>query len=100
MASDAGRAADGTEVRACLDGRCQILVTKEPTRIPVEGRFGVGSLEVTSVTAHSVVVQASGSGVFLSTSVSEGGTGSLNGLSFRATEVRDGHAVLDFFPKK
>ncbi|WP_369394296.1 hypothetical protein AB5J72_47175 [Streptomyces sp. CG1] len=75
-------------------------MTKEPTRIPVEARFGVGSLEVTSITANSVVVQASGDGMFLSTSVSEGGTGSLNGLSFRVTDVREGQAVLDFFPKK
>ncbi|MFJ8788549.1 hypothetical protein [Streptomyces sp. NPDC102462] len=90
----------GTDVAGCFDGRCRILVTQQPTRIPVDDRFGVGSLEVTSVTARSVVVRASGGGTFLSTSVGEGGTGSLNGLGFRVTELRDGRAVLDFFPQK
>ncbi|MGW3952247.1 hypothetical protein ACWEKM_15270 [Streptomyces sp. NPDC004752] len=99
-ASGAGGAANGTDVGACFDGRCRILVTKQPTRVPVDDRFGVGSLEVTSITARSVVVQASGDGMFLSTSVGEGGTGSLNGLGFRVADLRDGQAVLDFFPKK
>ncbi|MFB7494492.1 hypothetical protein ACFC09_07255 [Streptomyces sp. NPDC056161] len=96
----ARRTDDGSDVAACFDGRCEVRVTGQPTRIPVDDRFGVGSLEVTSITARSVVVQASGGGVFLSTSVGEGGTGSLNGLSFRVAELHDGQAVLDFFPKK
>ncbi|PNE38417.1 MULTISPECIES: hypothetical protein [Streptomyces] len=75
-------------------------MTKPPTRIPVDSRFGVLSLEVTSITARSVVVRAAGHGVFLSTSVGEGGTGSLNGLGFRVVELRAGRAVLDFFPKR
>ncbi|WEO99491.2 hypothetical protein A6P39_038645 [Streptomyces sp. FXJ1.172] len=89
-----------SDVGACYDGRCRLVVTKEPTRIPVDSRFGVGSLEVTGVRARSVVVQASGNGAFLTTSVGEGGTGSMNGLSFRVAEVRGGTAVLDFFPSK
>ncbi|QHA02648.1 hypothetical protein GQF42_04510 [Streptomyces broussonetiae] len=75
-------------------------MTKQPTRIPVDSRFGIGSLEVTSTSARSVVVQASGRGMFLTTSVGEGGTGSLNGLSFRVAQVGDGKTVLDFFPAK
>ncbi|MFJ9818557.1 hypothetical protein ACIRU3_25520 [Streptomyces sp. NPDC101151] len=75
-------------------------MTKQPTSIPVDVRFGVGSLEVTSITASSVVVQASGNGVFLATSVSKGGISSLNGLSFRVAELHDGKVVLDLFPKK
>ncbi|MFF2808224.1 hypothetical protein ACFVT2_13805 [Streptomyces sp. NPDC058000] len=71
----------------------------KPTRIPIDSRFGVGSLEVTRITVRSVVVEASGNGVFLSSSVSEGGTGSLNGLTFRVKELGDDKAVLDFFPK-
>ncbi|MER6525791.1 hypothetical protein [Streptomyces sp. NPDC001508] len=98
--SGVGGAADGTDVSDCFDGRCRIVVTKQPTRIPVDDRFGVGSLEVTSVTARSVVLRAFGDGTFLSTSVGEGGTGGLNGLGFRVVELREGRAVLDFFPKK
>lgn len=99
-AASAPDGTDGTDVAGCFDGRCRIVVTRQPTRVPVDDRFGVGSLEVTSVTARSVVVRASGDGTFLSTSVGEGGTGSLNGLGFRVTELRDGRAVLDFFPQK
>ena len=33
------RAADGTDVRACSDGSCEVLVTKR-TRIPLDARFG------------------------------------------------------------
>ncbi|KOV67558.1 hypothetical protein [Streptomyces sp. MMG1121] len=75
-------------------------MTRQPTRIAVDSRFGVGSLEVTGITARSVVVQASGTGTFLASSVSEGSIGRVNGLGFRVERVRDGHAVLDFFPKE
>ncbi|GLY83076.1 hypothetical protein [Actinoallomurus iriomotensis] len=33
------QAPDGTDVRACHDGSCEILVTKR-TRIPLDSRFG------------------------------------------------------------
>jgi hypothetical protein len=36
------RAADGKNVRACRDGRCEVLVTKR-TRIPLDKRFGFRS---------------------------------------------------------
>lgn len=97
--SGGGGTADGRSVGACFDGRCEILVTK-PTRIPVDSRFGVGALHITSISARSVVVRASGSGISLATSVGEGGTGTLNGLSFRVKEVSGTQAVLDFFPQK
>ncbi|MEU8973428.1 hypothetical protein AB0D11_29910 [Streptomyces monashensis] len=88
------------DVAACFEGRCRIRVTEQPTRIPVDARFGVGSLEVTDITARSVVVQASGNGRFMASAVGEGGTGSLNGLGFRVEDVHDGQAVLDFFPQE
>ncbi|MFJ5837471.1 hypothetical protein ACIQGO_11990 [Streptomyces shenzhenensis] len=99
-ASGVGGAADGADAGACFDGRCRIVVTEQPTRIPVDARFGVDALEVTRITARSVVVQASGDGVFLSTSVGEGGTGNVNGLGFQVTDLHDGQAVLDLFPTK
>jgi hypothetical protein len=67
--------------------------------IKVDSRFGVSNLRVTKVTEDAVMLQSSGSGVFLSTSVGEGGTGGLNSLGFRVKSLKGGKAVLEFFPK-
>jgi hypothetical protein len=67
--------------------------------IKIDSRLGVSDLEVTKVTEDAVVLQSSGSGVFLSTSVGEGGTGGLNSLGFRVKSLKGGRAVLEFFPK-
>ncbi|UUU35926.1 hypothetical protein JIX56_42240 [Streptomyces sp. CA-210063] len=91
-------AADGTDVDACFDGRCEIAVSK-PLSIKVDSRFGVSDLRVTKVTADTVVLQSSGAGTFLSSSIGEGGTGGLNGLGFRVTSLEGGTAVLEFFPR-
>ncbi|MFG2343361.1 hypothetical protein [Streptomyces phaeochromogenes] len=88
----------GTDVDACFDGRCEITVSK-PMTIKVDSRLGVSDLEITKVTEDAVVLQSAGSGVFLSTSVGEGGTGGLNSLGFRVKSLKGGRAVLEFFPK-
>ncbi|MEU9954387.1 hypothetical protein [Streptomyces sp. NPDC050982] len=88
----------GTDADACFDGRCEITVSK-PMTIKVDSRFGVSNLRVTKVTEDAVMLQSSGSGVFLSTSVGEGGTGGLNRLGFRVKSLKGGKAVLEFFPK-
>ncbi|TRO68280.1 hypothetical protein [Streptomyces sp. IB201691-2A2] len=87
-----------TDADACFDGRCEITVSK-PMTIKVDSRFGVSNLRVTKVTEDAVMLQSSGSGVFLSTSVGEGGTGGLNSLGFRVKSLKGGKAVLEFFPK-
>lgn len=91
-------AADGTDVDACFDGRCEIAVSK-PMSIKVDSRFGVSDLRVTKVTDDTVVLQSSGAGTFLSSSTGEGGTGGLNGLGFRVKSLEGGTAVLEFFPR-
>ncbi|MER6155242.1 hypothetical protein ABT147_06810 [Streptomyces sp. NPDC001868] len=91
-------AADGTDVGACFDGRCEIAVSK-PLSIKVDSRFGVGDLRVTKVTDDTVVLRSSGAGTFLSSSIGEGGTGGLNGLGFRVKSLEGGTAVLEFFPR-
>jgi hypothetical protein len=88
----------GTDADACFDGQCEITVSK-PMTIKVDSRFGVSNLRVTKVTEDAVMLQSSGSGVFLSTSVGEGGTGGLNSLGFRVKSLKGGKAVLEFFPK-
>ncbi|MDQ1031761.1 hypothetical protein QF035_009343 [Streptomyces umbrinus] len=92
------RTGGGTDADACFDGRCEITVPK-PMTIKVDSRFGVSNLRVTKVTEDAVMLQSSGSGVFLSTSVGEGGTGGLNSLGFRVKSLKGGSAVLEFFPK-
>ncbi|QFQ95487.1 hypothetical protein F9278_04005 [Streptomyces phaeolivaceus] len=92
---DSGTAPD---TAACFDGRCRLTVSK-PLSIDVDSRFGVGELRVTKVTDDTVVLQSSGAGTFLSSSLGEGGTGGLNGLGFRVESLEGGTAVLEFFPR-
>lgn len=93
-------AADGTDVGACFDGRCEIAVSA-PTDIAVDSRFGVSGLSVADVTSDAVIVEATGSGgSFMQTEVGPGGTGGVNGLGFRVTSLVGGTAVLQFFPQK
>ncbi|MFM9578693.1 hypothetical protein [Streptomyces caniscabiei] len=98
---DGGRgAADatGTGTEACFDGRCELTVSG-PLSIEVDSRFGVGDLRVAEVTDDTVVLQSSGAGTHLSSSIGEGGTGGLNGLGFRVKSLKAGTAVLEFFPR-
>ncbi|MER5209618.1 hypothetical protein ABT063_03255 [Streptomyces sp. NPDC002838] len=97
-ATSGATAADGTDVGACFDGRCDVAVSK-PMTLKVDSRFGVGELRITKITDDSVVLQSSGPGTFLSASVGEGGTGGLNALGFRVKSLNGGTAVLEFFPK-
>lgn len=90
--------ADGTDLGACFDGRCEIAVS-EPMSIDVDRRFGVGDLRVTKVTDDTVVLRSSGAGTLLSSSIGEGATGGLNGLGFRVRSLEGGTAVLEFFPR-
>ncbi|MCT9084633.1 hypothetical protein [Streptomyces fulvoviolaceus] len=88
--------ADGSDIDACFDGRCEIALSK-PTAIEVDSRFGVGDLRVTKITADSVVLESSGAGTFMKTSLAEGTTGVQNGLGFRLKSLDGGTAVLEFF---
>jgi hypothetical protein len=94
--SPSREAADGTDVGACFDGSCEIAVSK-PTRVKVDSRFRVPNLRVTKITADTVVVESSGPGTVLRTSLAEGGTGIQNGIGFRLKSLEGGTAVLEFF---
>ncbi|WP_405866183.1 MULTISPECIES: hypothetical protein [unclassified Streptomyces] len=90
-------AADGTDTDACFDGRCEIAVSK-PMTIKIDSRLGVSDLRITQIRDDAVVLQSSGPGTFLSTSVGAGSTGGLNDLHFRVKSLDGGTAVLQFFP--
>ncbi|MGW0707497.1 hypothetical protein ACWD4G_16300 [Streptomyces sp. NPDC002643] len=90
--------ASASDVEACFDGRCDLTVS-EPMTVRMDGRLGVSDLRITKITEDTVVLQSSGAGTFLSSSVGEGSTGGLNGLGFRVKSLRGGTAVLEFFPR-
>ncbi len=46
-------AADGSDIRSCYDGACEISVSK-PVRIPVDGRSGFDAVQVTAIEPNAV----------------------------------------------
>lgn len=93
-------AADGTDVGACADGRCEIAASN-PTPIDVDPRFGVTGVSVARVAADSVTLEATGrGGTLMSTEIGPGGSGGLNKLGFRLKSLVGGTAVLTFYPEK
>lgn len=108
-------AADGTDLTACADGRCEVRVAG-PASIPVPRRLGVSGVKVRSIGAGDVTLvgrftgdRQSGfcTGRSCSSSGSDGGftitlgadsTGSENGLSISVIAVGGGSAVLRLAP--
>ncbi|GHA90880.1 hypothetical protein GCM10010512_23110 [Streptomyces thermoviolaceus subsp. thermoviolaceus] len=88
----------GAGLDDCRDGRCEIVVTA-PTRIPLDDRLGVDTLRISRTSADTLLLQASGPGTQLATSVGEGGTGVLNGLGFRVKDLDGTRAVVVLFPR-
>jgi hypothetical protein len=84
-------AADGTDVKACFDGTCEITLTGRK-RIPLTTKLGVSGLTV-SVAAPGKVQVTSDDGMMRA----GGGPGArlgLNDLLVEVIEVRDGTALL------
>lgn len=111
-------AADGSDVSACRDGDCEIVVTAA-AEIPLDPMFGVNRLAITAVSGTTVdAVAETGSGV--SSRVTGGGrvvsrsrgggstveisrlrpdsTATINRISFRVVSVSGASAVLDVSP--
>jgi hypothetical protein len=85
------RAADGTRLKACADGTCEVIV-KDGDRLPNTG--GAGPVKV-SVTAGSVTISTTGDGGFSSTlGGPEGTVQRLNDQSFLIVEIRGRRALL------
>lgn len=92
-------AADGTNLRACADGRCEVQVSAHD-KIPTPSRLGVDKVTVTSITAHGITLTGTAPGSVLQLSW-EGayGTSYMNGLAITPVAVADGKAVLRIAPK-
>jgi hypothetical protein len=95
------RAADGTNVRACFDGNCEILVSK-PVDIQLNGRLGIGALSVTAIDSSGVDFRSiSPSGFvssFLDQTPSQGGPSTMNKLAISVVAISDKKAVIRLSP--
>lgn len=112
-------AADGSDVAACRDGNCEIVVSG-PVEIPLEREFGVDRLAITAIAADGVQcraetsraqtlewsvstgqVYASDDGEIYYVEFSQlqaGSTASANQISLRVVALDGERAVLDFSP--
>ena len=84
-------AADGTDVKACFDGTCEITVTGKK-RIPLNKKLRVTGLTVSVVGAEKIRVEAN-DGMMRA----GGGAGArlgLNDLVIEVIDVRDGTALI------
>lgn len=95
-------AADGTDIHACYDGRCEVRV-RAPQRIPLSSKTGFAKLTVTSITAQGMRVDTVGTnGSTGQATVSAQGGGyaiaTLNGLQIATLGVLDGVAVIRLSP--
>jgi hypothetical protein len=90
-------AAEGPEVKACYDGKCEIALSG-PARIPVDGRFGFTTLTVKEITASSVSMEAAGEGTLSSVTTGPGGTVRFNELVVKVKGLGGDRAVLALRP--
>jgi hypothetical protein len=108
-------AADGTDLAACADGRCEVQVGAS-AKIPVPRRLDVTGVRVRSIDSDTVTIvgrllgnrqsgfctgvscSSSGSGDGFQLELGADSTGSENGLSITAVAIDGGRAVLRLAP--
>jgi hypothetical protein len=94
---------DGTDLSACEDGRCEVLLTK-PVTIALDGRLGVPQLDVTKVGPDGVdfsVVMPDGmqAGMY-DQRPDQGGPSTLNKLRVYVIWLGKDSAVIRLAPAK
>jgi hypothetical protein len=107
--------ADGVNLAACTDGRCEVRVSAS-AKIPVPRNLRVDSVRVQSVGSGTVTIvgryvgdrqggfctgtncSSSGSGGGFTLTLGPNSTGSQNDLSITAVAINDGFAVLRLAP--
>jgi hypothetical protein len=108
-------AADGTDVSACSDVECEVLV-RPGTAIPVPKSSGVGDLLVTKVTADRITLtgrvigDSSAGGCYggncdvdsdhgaVTIVLGDDSLGSQNGVGIRVHDISNGTAVIELEP--
>ena len=90
-------AADGTNLRACADGDCEVLVTG-PVTIRLAKGLGISSLDITAVSPAGVDFRStSPSGMVASATgqtPNHGGASTINKLSFEVIALERSKAVV------
>jgi hypothetical protein len=87
-------AADGTDLDACYDGECEVLVT-EPVDIPVDPAvYGFDTLSITAIEEDLVTVVAVVPGGFASVNIGTEGQGVVQGVTVSASAIGKEGAVL------
>ncbi|MGX7826403.1 hypothetical protein ACTG9Q_15045 [Actinokineospora sp. 24-640] len=84
------RAADGRDLRACADGRCEVIVTTGDS-LPNKGPSGPMTV---TVTGDTVSLSGSSSGFTTSIGGPVGSVQQTNDQVFRITAIQGGKAVL------
>lgn len=94
-------AADGSNVRACYDGACEISVSG-PTRIPLDGRSGFDAVAVQAVEPNKVSFRVNYPNGSSSGSASPGGTvtfrNGAGGTRITVVAIDAGTAVIRMSP--
>ncbi|KAB2344451.1 hypothetical protein [Actinomadura rudentiformis] len=109
------QAADGTDLSACADGRCEVRVGASG-RIPVPRKLGVDSVQVEAVGSDAITIvgryiggrqsgyctgvkcSSVGKGTRFELTLAPDSLSSQNGLSITAVAIDGGMAVLRFAP--
>jgi hypothetical protein len=98
--------ADGSDVAACIDGTCEVLISSFPTNVALDPALGLTNglqgLDVQQLTSDGGVAIAllgpggAVGGVFVL--YADGATSSLNGLDMQILAINDGTATLRISP--
>lgn len=93
--SDAGLpdAADGSGLDACADGDCEVRVS-ESDEIPIDPSFGIDNFTVAEIGPDMVVIEGTGAGAYVRTSVGTQGRSTLNGITVQILAIDGDQAVL------
>jgi hypothetical protein len=106
--------ADGTNLRSCRDGRCEVRVSAK-ARVPLPARSGLGPIEIIAIDDTSVTMvitltgtkfesdggcspyitgPGAGSPGFVTQSCAKGDRSIVNKVTFEVLDIADGDAVL------
>jgi hypothetical protein len=117
-ASSAPVPADGTNVRSCRDGRCEVSVS-DRAKVPLPARSGLGTVEVVAIDGTSVTMvvpltgtafdsdggcspfitgPGAGSSGYATMSCAKGDRSVINKVSFEVLDITGGSAVLRVRP--
>ncbi|WP_084964346.1 hypothetical protein [Thermoactinospora rubra] len=89
-------AASAPSLRACYDGKCKLALTKKVS-FKVSPRFGLTRLSI-SFTEHTMRIRGATPGAMVENRLSQGASGSLNGIGIRVLSLSRGKAVIRLTP--